>query len=458
MNIKIGKFGEGLTGLINGVFASLTGDDYFISGVTSYRDVYAMACAIKAFFDDNSGAKKTVCICTEDKGVIAASILASIAGGPDLVLPHAYSDQVLAETREYTGYSGIISDNTSFPDDLNVFMPYSQKDTYFGQGVLSLQRELDSDFLYLFTGGSTGKSKVWPKTVRNVFAEALYLSKKYSFSSKDRILATVPPYHIYGFLFSVMIPLVSSAQVVQRVCTFPREIINAIEQEGPTILVSVPVHYRILKGSVIGDHVLRMAFSSAGPLNPEDGEAFTGTSGTPVVEVYGSTETGGIATRCRAKGETSLRSFDSVDWKIMDERLCVRSELISPALPVDEDGFFMTGDRVEKDGTSSFKLLGRVDGIVKVGGKRVDLGDVEEKIRSIEGVKACIVIALDARSGKDAEIAAVVEGSVTDEQLRERLRKLLEPSALPRKIKIVDKVPTMSTGKIDRKKIQKLFI
>ncbi|HOO71040.1 MAG TPA: fatty acid--CoA ligase family protein [Spirochaetota bacterium] len=455
MNIIITKFGEALTGLVqDALFSGERQAAPFIDGNGTFGDILNMASGMLRYFTREKAAINTVCLCSEDKRVISAAIIASLSGGPDLVLPYSFSEQVLEETREYTGFTHIISEYTP-PCNATMVHP----DMFSGDPLeLSLERDLDSEFLMLFTGGSTGKPKVWPKTVRNVFAEAMYLSKKYSFSREDKILATVPPYHIYGFLFSVLIPLVSGASVIERVCTFPREIINAIEQESPTVLVAVPVHYRVLKGAQFSGNALRTAFSSAGPLNPEDGESFSRTSGVPIVEVYGSTETGGIATRCRARGETSLRIFDNVDWKIMNERLCVHSEFISPTLTFDREGFFVTGDRAEKDGEGSFRLMGRADGVVKVAGKRIDIEEMQEKIRGIPHITDCIIVPIESRKGKETELGALIEGDVEESVLREKMKAMFEPYALPRRVRIVTAIPRLKTGKYDRKKIIEYFM
>ena len=313
MNIIIDKFGDSLKDLLHDTMSNADSKNYFVEGRLTYDDVFKMAGAIKEFFSGCYAEKRPVCLCSEDKGVIAAAVIASLAGGPDLVLPYSCSEQVLSETKTYTGFTAVITDNEAPVDNIERFNPLHERG---GSGVIKMTRELDSEFLSLFTGGSTGKPKVWPKTVRNIFAEGFYHSKKYSFSENDLVLATVPPYHIYGFLFSVIIPLVSSAAVINRVCTFPREIVKSVEEDAPTILASVPVHYRVLNGIEFGSHNLRCAFSSSGPLNPDDADYFSKATGTPLVEVYGSTETGGIATRCRADGERTLRVFDNIDWKI----------------------------------------------------------------------------------------------------------------------------------------------
>jgi acyl-coenzyme A synthetase/AMP-(fatty) acid ligase len=217
------------------------------------------------------------------------------------------------------------------------------------------------------------------------------------------------------------------------------------------------VHYRSLKGHTYGPHALRLAFSSAGPLDPEDGRTFSAATDTPIYEIYGSTETGGIASRCRHHGETDLTPFDPVQVDVSGETAAVTSAFISPDLPRDEKGRFLLADRIETTAQGRLRLLGRNDGIVKVGGKRVDLEVVRETLKNQPGVADAVVFSLAAESGRETEIVAVVEGEAETGSLREALRARLEPQALPRRIKVVTQMPMLATGKYDRQGLRQLF-
>ena len=167
-------------------------------------------------------------------------------------------------------------------------------------------------------------------------------------------------------------------------------------------------------------------------------------------------ETGGIACRCPAVGREIMEPFACVSWKIADERLCVKSPFLSPDLPADGEGFFMTGDRVERAGFG-FAMLGRADGVVKVGGKRVDLNDVRDTIRRIAGVRDAHVFSLPGRKARDNDVAAVVETDLPEDELKRSLAGMLESYAMPRRMRIVSTMPSTSTGKIDREALIGLF-
>ena len=161
------------------------------------------------------------------------------------------------------------------------------------------------------------------------------------------------------------------------------------------------MHYRVLRSVEVEAGDLRLAVSSAGRLEPEDGAAFFRQTGVGVTEVYGSTETGGVATRNRANGESGLTPLASVETKITGERLYVRSPYLSPNLKTDAKGFFRTGDRVGEDEKGGFILKGRADGIVKVGGKRVDTEGVQTCMKELPGITDALVLSLPAeKAGK----------------------------------------------------------
>jgi acyl-coenzyme A synthetase/AMP-(fatty) acid ligase len=124
---------------------------------------------------------------------------------------------------------------------------------------------------------------------------------------------------------------------------------------------------------------------------------------------------------------------------------------------MDEDGYFMTGDRARGTVCNRFELLGRVDGIVKVGGRRVDLEAVRESLKRQPGITDALAIALPVSHGRENLIVAVVEGNPATIDLTSLRTDDLETSARPRCIKILEKIPVTTAGKYDRKTIEALF-
>jgi acyl-coenzyme A synthetase/AMP-(fatty) acid ligase len=428
--------------------------DFIFSGY-SYGEIFELAAGLKKTLS-RRGEEKTLCLCTENKAVIAACILASLAGSCQLIFPYAFSAHALAEMYDAVGFNTAIADHPEeMPAGVKIITPLAGKISDIDPEEI---RDPDEPFLQLFTGGSTGKPKVWSKSPRNLFAEAFYWKEKFDLSATDLFVSTVPPYHIYGLFFSVILPFVAQAKVLSDIYTFPQEIISTTNKHKATVLVSVPIHYRSLKVDNLSAPSLKVALSSSGVLDRSDAIHFQNKTGLGITEIYGSTETGGIAARSISEHTESWKPVDVVSWKISGKRLSIKSPFISAEMEKDSEEFCVTGDEVQPDKGNRFILLGRADGIVKVAGKRVDLLDVQNKILTLPTVIDALVVALPAEKGRESVIAAVVACKLNKIQLKKMMLEKLEPYAMPRRIKIVSSIARAATGKIDRGKIEQIFL
>lgn len=421
----------------------------------TYGDIFQMAAGFKRLLGQNS-VPKPVCLCTTNKAVLAASLIASLYSACDIILPYAFSSHALMEVREATGFEIAIAD-PDHPEDMpgvEMINPDVADISYLHAEDL---RDFDNTFLKLFTGGSTGKPRVWPKSPRNLLAETIYLCQKFQLSSRDLFVSTVPPHHIYGLLFSILAPFASRACVMPDVYAFPQEIISTVNRCKATILISIPIHYRSLHLDNLSMPSLKMAFSSAGFLDRSDASHFLKKTSVGIYEIYGSTETGGVAMRNIKEGKESWQPADLLDWRLSGQRLAVRSDFISREIEKDADGFFVTGDEAQPEKDNRFILLGRVDGIVKIAGKRVDLMEIQNKIKGLPTVLDAAVIALPADSGREHILAALVACKLSDMELRKMMMEKLDSYAVPRRIKIVQAIKRSATGKIERRRLEQIF-
>ena len=427
----------------------------FIAGGTTLGEIYGMAAWLRTRLG-GTHQRTTVCLATDNRALIAAALLASLAGGSVVLLPYSFSGQALAGMQRATGCTmALVDTDQDIPAKMEVIRPPwgAASPDFF---VFDAQS--DKELLRLYTGGSTGAPQLWSKTGTNLLAEALFLAAHFAVAPTDRIVATTSPAHIYGLLYSVLLPLVSGAALAPTIPSFPEEIVRAVQEWEATILICLPPQYRALRGKGSLGPSLRLAFSSAGRLNLKDNTEFCRHNHAGIVEVYGSTETGGIALRNRSRGETGFTPYGTVDWRIQDERLLIRSPYLSPGLPRDAEDCFLTGDRVEPSGTTGFQLKGRADSITKVGGKRVDLEEIRGAIMTMAGVAECLVLALPDGGNREHRIVALVEGKAVEvEAIRATLAARFEPYALPRAIKTVDRLPVKDNGKVDREAVLRLF-
>lgn len=428
----------------------------FLTSGTTFGAVYALAERLREALGTRDTGRNVVCLASEDRALTAAAVLSSLSGGPRLVIPHSLSESVLEEAREAISFDLVVSEQ-----ELTVPKGITLARFSAGEGESSgppnLSRRADEPFLSLFTGGSTGRPKAWTKTAANLLGEAAYLADRFGFGVEDVFVSTVPVNHIYGLLFSLLAPLLAGSRVMAGRVYLPAEVVRALDDSGCTVLVSGPAHYRALRRADLVAPRLRLAFSSGGMLDGEDGARFEAQTGKGVTEVYGSTETGGVATRCRAEGEVDWTPFEPVRWEVGNEQLMVDSPFVSPELKPGIGGTFATGDRACATEEGRFALLGRVDGIVKVAGERVDLLEVEQKIRSLSGVADAHVLAEPVDTARSNELVALVVYPGSVDELRERVAEKLEPFAMPRRFVVVDRIPTTAVGKRDTRVIAALL-
>jgi acyl-coenzyme A synthetase/AMP-(fatty) acid ligase len=421
------------------------------SGIT-FAEVYAMAASLQHALAAPEYQSTPVCLAADNRAIIAAALLASLAGGPSLLLPFAFSEKALKDAHKAIGFTLALADTKrEFPDGVKVISP--QLEEKF-KAPLESKPSSRTELLKIFTGGSTGAPQAWSKTAANIFGEGVFLARNYEVTAEDCIVATIAPYHIYGLLFSVVLPLVSSATIVDETPSFPNEIVSVAHKHGASILVSVPAHYRVIQDKKIP---LRLAFSSAGMLDRETNTQFSANNQAGIIEVYGSTETGGIATRNSSQGEEFFTSFPVVDWKAQDQRLMVKSPFISPELLADAD-YFSASDRIEAIDETRFSLKGRADTITKVGGKRVDLDEISLLIKSCSGVSDCVVVALKDSGGREHRIGALIQGDQVEiATIRKHLTDSLEPYAQPRRMSLIKSIPVKNNGKYDWPAITRLL-
>lgn len=428
----------------------------YTQGMT-YGEIYALAQRLRSWIGKGVPDRETILLCSQDKSVVMASLLATMGTGRVLLMPNALSVDALEESAHATVCRYAILDAPlPLPKGMDAVVACEAPP---GSPLIDTGRALDPDAVWvrLFTGGSTAAPKIWDKTLRNLMGEALYLSRSYDVGIRDHIVATVPAYHIYGLLYSVLMPFVASASVFGGMPYYPNEIVQAVQAQKATILISVPPHYRALGGHCLESEPLRLAFSSAGMLALEDGQVFTRNNGVAVVEIYGSTETGGVASRARARGETAFTPFDCATVKVEAEHIWVKSDFLSPGLADPASGFFMMGDRAETMRSGRFMLLGRSDGIIKVGGRRVDAETIRQTLLNQDGIADAVVFALPIPGGRENQLVAVVEGQGDLSALSEKIAAELEPYARPRRIRAVGKIPFTAAGKYDRSRLRALF-
>jgi len=327
----------------------------------------------------------------------------------------------------------------------------------------------------LFTSGSTGAHVACLKTARQLLGEARGLVSLFGMGPGTRVLATVPPQHIYGLLFSVLVPLMGGGALIRGTPQHAETIAAEARRFGADVLCSVPAHLQGLGSLEPGSlPPLRRIFSSGAPLPAQAGRAVAEVAKIPVTEIFGSSETGGIAWRQqrptgggasesddrRAEDDASLwHPFPGIEVSAdADGLMVVRSPFADTPEGQPVGAPVRGADRVRLANDGRFALLGRADGVVKIGGSRVAISEVEQRLREIPGVREAAVIAVDVPGLRGHELwAAVVAPGLTAASLREALRRRLESIAVPRRFRLVAALPREENGKLTKARVHALF-
>ncbi|MDE1183536.1 AMP-binding protein [Paraburkholderia sp.] len=311
--------------------------------------------------------------------------------------------------------------------------------------------------LTLFTSGSSGTPKPIRKTLAQFDAEVHTLEAQFgALADGATMLSGVPHHHIYGLLFRVMWPLAAGRAFDRQLMIEPLQLQTRLAQCGTALVVSTPAQlsrWPALSGFASLDPAPRGFFSSGGPLAAETARTYAATFDAAPLEIYGSTETGGIAWRRQDAGDawTPVTGIDV--RREADGALSVRSPHLG------HDDWHRTDDLIAFDDAGRFRLQGRLDRVIKLAGKRVSLPELEARLALHPYVSQVAVVPLDG-ANRDRVGAVVVlsgdgvgalraEGRVRlAKTLRRHLAAYVDVVALPRHWRFRVALPFDARGKL----------
>lgn len=319
--------------------------------------------------------------------------------------------------------------------------------------------------LELYTSGSSGTQKCIPKTWQQINSEIRMLEACFGKQlGTSSILGTVPHYHIYGLLFRILWPLAAGRAFISQPGLLADEINAVMQQFLSVTLVSSPAHLKRLPTQPWPDTRRRnliTIFSSGGPLPAETAITLQNTTGKTPVEIYGSTETGGIAWRQQANANEPWQPLPGVQIKIDNRRLSVCDRWTH------ESDWMDTGDCAIHAPNGQFELLGRVDDVLKIEDKRISLAALEALLLEHPFIETARLLVL--QSSRQTIAAVIVLTDIGNVQLqaqgksalqallRQHLAQHYETITLPRRWRFVEQIPLNAMGKHNWQSLTSLF-
>lgn len=321
--------------------------------------------------------------------------------------------------------------------------------------------------LEIYTSGSTGEPKAIVKTIAQLECEIEVLESWWPGPRDSVVLATVSHQHIYGMMFRLFWPLSVGRPFERQVCEYSEDILHQARHYSAYCLISSPSHLGRINTAL--DWVTLPArcesiISSAAPLTREDSLKAGALLRAQVHEIYGSSETGAVAWRAQVcDGEDAL-------WQPLpqnristtpDGTLCLHSPYLGSTEPL------ALPDRIEVTPQSGFKLLGRVDRIVKVEGKRVSLSALEQQLETSDMVAQAKALILERQRVETAvviQLTAAAQDTLQQQGrkaligcLKAQLSEHFETVVLPRRWRFVEQMPYNVQGKLPLERLHAMF-
>lgn len=308
----------------------------------------------------------------------------------------------------------------------------------------------DRQVAIVFTSGSTGAPTAHPKTWGALVARSRAAGRRFALDEAEvaSIVATVPPAHMYGFEVTALLPLHAACASWCGQAFFPADVQAALAASpAPRVLVTTPLQLRALQG--IAADGLACCISATAPLDTALAAQTEARWGAPMLEIFGATECGSVASRRTVEGEAWL-PYPGVRLRPAESGTVVEAEGAAPVLLADELDLLEDG---------RFRLLGRRADMVKLGGRRASLAGLNRILTGLDGVRDGIFVVpddLDQRSTARLLALVVAPGRSAPSILAD-LRDRMDPIFVPRRVVHVEALPRNALGKLPRQAVLELL-
>lgn len=300
-----------------------------------------------------------------------------------------------------------------------------------------------------FTSGTTGTPVPHPKRWRTLRANARICARYAGIGVRPAtapaaIVATVPVQHMYGLEFSILVPLLEGASVHTGQPLLPADIAAALSSlPVPRILVTTPYHLRALGRARPALPPLEAVVSATAPLTAGLAARIEEAYSTRVLEIYGCTEAGTVASRRTVTGEPW---HCAPDFRLESDgnRCILHADHLDGPVPLQ--------DIIRLTSPQSFALCGRGGDLIDVAGKRASLSGLNTILTDIDGVIDGAFFQPRTREVESVSrlVAIVVAPGTSAEAILKALRARVDPAFLPRRVYHVDALPRSGASKLTR--------
>jgi len=391
-----------------------------------------------------------------DRYRFSVTLMAVALAGKINLLPSTLAAQTIFELRRFAPDVVCLTDDVSRRVDLPMLalsdLLSSNPDAPMPSGWHVPSLDTTQVIALVFTSGSTGvpiaHRKTWGSLVQSVKASFDRLEIK---AQRTTFIGTVPPQHMYGFESTVLLALQSGGAFEVGRPFYSADIARVIQDTPrPRVLVTTPTHLRSLVASNEDLPAVDLVLSATAPLSSELAREAERRLASTLLEIYGSTETGQIATR-RTTRQDAWQLLAGCRVELKDSVAWASGGHIEKPTPM--------GDILEVLAEGQFLLHGRNADLVNIAGHRTSMGYLNHQLASIEGVEdGVFYMPDDENSGAVTRLAALVVAPGLDRSVLLRaLRERIDAVFLPRPLVLVQALPRNETGKLPRQALKALI-
>jgi acyl-coenzyme A synthetase/AMP-(fatty) acid ligase len=382
----------------------------------------------------------------ESRGAFMIGFVGALLRGQTSLLPPSRNEAVVARLRAAHPGCGLITDETIAAAVDRKAPPAAGAPAQAAPTIAA-----DAEAAIVFTSGTVGAPLPHARSWGSLVVHARMLSARMRLRGAH-VLATVPPQHAYGLETTVMSALAGGAVVDWSRPFFPQDLSDtAALLPAPRYLFSTPVHLRALLDARPALPPLARVVSATAALPRQLALELERHWSAPVYEIYGSTESGAVASRRTIRGRL-WSPLPGVEFE--DEPT---AQVWAPHLPCPVP----LADILECEPGGRMRLLGRGGDMIKVVGKRMSLNELNHRLLSIDGVEDAIVFMphepLDEGIAAMRPAALVVAPTLSENQILDALARQVDPVFLPRPLRRVERLPRNELGKLPHSALHALL-
>ena len=381
----------------------------------------------------------------KDRYWFAVALFASISRGAISLLQNSTAPQNMAAL--FADYpDAVCVGEHSQPQLAQIpFVPVSsQQAAPIGPGFAMPHIGSMQPIARIFTSGSTGTPQAhtlrFGRMLRCAVAEAKRMWEVVG--QPCVVLGTVPPQHMFGLEATVLLPIYGGGQLSAEQPFFAADVSSALQALPlPRLLVSTPFHLRKLMQTELPMPAVSAVLSATAPLALDLAQEVEARLQAPMVEIYGSTETGAIATRRPTQG-VEWDTYEGMTVVVTGQEVRVHAAHFDAPQPLN--------DSVELLSPTRFRLLGRNADMINIVGKRNSLGFLNQLLQRLPCVEDGVFVLHENEHDKDSArlVAFVVAKERNSAAIVAALREHVDPVFLPRPVVFVEALARDANGKL----------